>query len=58
MTEELRIGGTSREQRYQSLILQIRELIGNELDHTAVLSNVTAALKQTFYFFWVGFYLV
>jgi len=58
MTEELRIVGTSREQRYQSLILQIRELIGNELDQTAVLSNVTAALKQTFNFFWVGFYLV
>lgn len=58
MAEELRIEGTTREQLYHSLNLQIRELIGNELDQISVLANVAAALKQTFHFFWVGFYLV
>jgi GAF domain-containing protein len=33
-------------------------LIGDEKDQIANLANVTAALKEAFNFFWVGFYLV
>lgn len=59
MAEELVISdNASKEERYQTLIPQIRALTENEPDLTANLANVAAALKQTFGFFWVGFYLV
>ena len=48
----------SKEEKYQSLLLQIRELIKNERDLIANLANTVAALKRAFGFFWVGFYLV
>ena len=44
--------------RYQTLVPQIEALIGDEKDVIANLSNIAAALKQTFNFFWVGFYIV
>jgi len=52
------MGIQRKEETYQSLLPQIRELIGNESDLTANLANIAAALKQTFGFFWVGFYTV
>ncbi len=59
MAEELLIvESATKEERYKSLIPQIESLIKDEPDLIANLSNVTAALKQTFNFFWVGFYLV
>ena len=33
-------------------------MVEGETDLTANLANITAALRQTFGFFWVGFYLV
>jgi len=48
----------SKEETYKSLLPQIRELTKNERDLTANLANISAALKQAFGFFWVGFYLV
>ena len=48
----------SKEEKYQSLLLQIRELTRNEQDLIANLANISAVLKQAFGFFWVGFYLV
>jgi GAF domain-containing protein len=58
MAEELSIIGTTKEELYASLLQQIPALIGEEKDITAVLANTAAALKQTFDFFWVGFYIV
>lgn len=59
MAEELLIvESATKEERYKSLIPQIDSLIKDEPDLIANLSNITAALKQTFNFFWVGFYLV
>ncbi len=58
MAEELNIQGQSKEEIYTSLLPQIKALIGNEKDVVANLANVSAALKQAFGFFWVGFYLV
>jgi len=59
MTEEINLVGTNdKEANYKSLMPQIKALIGAEKDLIANLSNVTAALKQAFNFFWVGFYLV
>lgn len=58
MAEELiQIQGTKAE-KYASLIPQIKALVGGETDTIANLANVAAALKQSFDFFWVGFYLL
>lgn len=43
---------------YESLMPQIKALIGNETDFVANQANIAAAIKQTFGFLWVGFYNV
>jgi len=59
MAENLIIAtSTTKAERYETLIPQIESLIAGESDLVANLSNIAAALKQTFNFFWVGFYLV
>lgn len=59
MAEELIIAHThDKKARYDTLIPQIAALTEDEPDLIANLANVCAALKQTFNFFWVGFYLV
>jgi L-methionine (R)-S-oxide reductase len=59
MSEELRISPElSKKDKYAQLIPQIEELIEGETSLIANLANVAAALRQTFGFFWVGFYLV
>lgn len=49
---------TDKASRYQALLPQLEALTTGEPDLIANLSNIAAALKQTFNFFWVGFYLV
>ncbi|MEJ1239046.1 GAF domain-containing protein [Chryseolinea sp. T2] len=59
MAEELIIASNAdKKSRYETLIPQIKALTEDEPDLVANLANVCAALKQTFDFFWVGFYLV
>jgi L-methionine (R)-S-oxide reductase len=58
MAEELITSGNTKKEKYESLLPQIQALIEGERDLVANLSNISAALKQTFNFFWVGFYLV
>ena len=59
MSESLYIPvGTSKEEKYLSLLPQIEALIADEEDLVANLANISAALKEAFGFFWVGFYLV
>src|SRR5258708_30440830 len=59
MAENLAVSiSTKKEERYQTLLQQIESLVTGESDLVANLSNIAAALKQTFNFFWVGFYLV
>lgn len=59
MAEELTINQTAgKVEKYKELIPQIEALIGHETDLIANMANLVAALKQTFHFFWVGFYLV
>ena len=58
MAEELRIKNGDKQEMYETLLPQIASLVGNETDLIANMANVAAALKQTFGFFWVGFYLV
>src|SRR5271170_2364498 len=45
-------------ERYETLLPQIEALVKDEFDLIANLANIAAALKQTFNFLWVGFYLV
>lgn len=58
MAEDLTIVSGEKSAIYDSLIPQIKALVGEETDLVANLANVAAAIKQTFGFFWVGFYLV
>ena len=48
----------SLEAKYKTLVTQIDHLIEEENDITAILSNVSSALQETFNFLWVGFYLI
>lgn len=48
----------SKEEKYKSLLPQIKALIGGERDMIANMANITSALHFGMGFFWVGFYLV
>ena len=48
----------TKEERYIELCNQIESLISEEKDILAILSNITAAIQDTYNFLWVGFYLV
>lgn len=58
MAEDLHVTGLTRREQYQSLLPQIKGLLQGETDLVANMANVCAALKTSFGFFWVGFYLV
>ena len=59
MAEDLTIvRSTSKKEQYESLLPQIAALITGETDQVANLANISAALKEQFGWFWVGFYLV
>jgi GAF domain-containing protein len=59
MPENLTISQSSdRQTKYETLLPQIEALITDEDDLTANLANISAALKQTFDFLWIGFYQV
>ncbi|SDS94430.1 GAF domain-containing protein [Mucilaginibacter mallensis] len=59
MAEDLTIIHTAdKTAQYQSLIPQIEALITGEDDLVANLANISAALKEQFKWFWVGFYMV
>lgn len=58
MAENLRISADGKENKYRELLPQLQSLVEAETNQIANLANIAAALKQTFDFFWVGFYLV
>lgn len=58
MSEEINIAGNTKEEKYISLLPQLKALVEGEEDIIANLANITAVLKQAFGFFWIGFYLV
>jgi L-methionine (R)-S-oxide reductase len=58
MSEQLIISGGEKNDKYQTLLQQLPALMDEQVDHVANMSNLVAALKQTFGFFWVGFYRV
>ncbi len=59
MAEQILIDASlGKPQKYQQLIPQINALIDKDVNVTANLANIAAALKYSMDFFWVGFYLV
>lgn len=58
MAEDLLVITGSKEEQYISLLPQVEALLLGEKDLIANLANISAALKEQFSFFWVGFYLV
>ena len=59
MAENLYVPQTAdRKKIYDEIAPQIHALVTGETDLTANLANITAALKEAFGFFWVGFYIV
>ena len=58
MSENLIIKGDSKKELYENLLPQINALIEGETDVIANMANVSACLKDTFNFWWVGFYRV
>ena len=47
-----------KEEKYKELMPQLAALVGPEADEVANMANLSAALKQAFGFFWIGFYRV
>ena len=59
MSENLIIDiNASKFEKYEALLPQIESLIAYETSLTANLANVSAALREAFGWWWVGFYLV
>lgn len=58
MAEDLKQIEGNKADKYKGLIPQIYALVEGEDDRIANLANVAAALKTSFNFLWVGFYLV
>ncbi|HEY0457889.1 MAG TPA: GAF domain-containing protein [Pyrinomonadaceae bacterium] len=58
MAESLAFSKTSdRKTIYDEIVPQIEALCAGETDLVANLANITAAVREAFGFFWVGFYL-
>lgn len=59
MSEELYIDPTAnKKDKYESLLPQIGALVNGETDLVANLANVSAALRASFGWWWVGFYWI
>lgn len=58
MSEQLIFSSNDKEGRYKELLPQLTALLEGEKSLIANLANTTSALKMTFDFFWVGFYLI
>ena len=58
MAEELRIAEGGKEQKYELLYRQAREIVAGEEDVIANKANLAAMIHQTFGFWWTGFYRV
>lgn len=58
MAETLTITGTTKEEKYKSLLPQLEALVTGEVNFIANLANIMAALKYSMNYFWVGVYFV
>lgn len=58
MAEQLIIQGSTKQERYEALLPQIKAVVEGESDLVANMANVAAMLHETFGFWWTGFYRV
>ena len=58
MAEQLFFTAKDKQARYLQLRPQLEALLANETDQVALMANFCAALKETFDWFWIGFYMV
>lgn len=58
MAESISVSGITKEERYLSLLPQIKALVEGEPDVIANIANIVAALKFGMDYFWVGVYFV
>lgn len=58
MSEQLIIKGSTKQERYEALLPQIKAVVEDEPDLIANMANVAAMLHETFGFWWTGFYRV
>jgi len=59
MSEEIKVDSfLTKDAQYLQLLPQITSLAEGEPDLISNLANISAALKQAFHWWWVGFYLV
>jgi len=49
---------TDKEEEYKEFLKKAECLVAGETEAVSVMANMSAALKETFGFFWVGFYIV
>ena len=58
MAKHFIIEGNTKEERDATLLPQLQSLVEGESDMIANMANVAACIKDTFHFWWVGFYRV
>ena len=58
MAEDLNIQTGTKQEQYEALIPQIAGLLQGETNLIANLANISAALKEQFNWWWVGFYWI
>jgi GAF domain-containing protein len=58
MAEDLNIQTGTKQEQYEALIPQIAGLLQGENNLIANLANISAALKEQFNWWWVGFYWI
>ena len=56
--EEMTQKMTDKEQLYQTMLKQAEALVADEKDLIANMANIAALIRDTFHFWWVGFYRV
>ena len=58
MEQSFKTDIANKEEKYQHFLPDWELLISGEIDETAILANTSAALREAFEFFWVGFYMI
>ena len=58
MSETIIVTGTTKKEKYESLLPQVKALVEGEKDFIANISNIIASLKYGMNFLWVGIYFV
>ena len=58
MEQSFKTDIANKEDKYQHFLPDWELLISGETDETSILANTSAALREAFEFFWVGFYMV